>query len=205
MLQVLLRPIEDYLGVFGHGLLGDLAIVREQERNSLLRMELGRFLVADLIPTDDEFIFKVVARAPVADTKDWEAEHVIVFKSTGNDASTSGGSEKQKTEDSDASKTEAKNQTEKTEKEERRVLDEVHFRWKLELFKFKKSVRFDTALEAQEHEVGGTDVEEGNGPEVSEPAPSVDGSGATAGDASSKASILTLLFSALLVRVCSSS
>nr|KAG5690015.1 hypothetical protein BaRGS_007317 [Batillaria attramentaria] len=70
--QTLLLPIDHYTGVYGHGLLGDMAIVREEERNSLLRMELGRFLVADLIPTDNEAVFRVVARAPVADTKEWE-------------------------------------------------------------------------------------------------------------------------------------
>lgn len=197
ILQVLLRPIEDYLGVFGHGLLGDLVIAREEERNSLLRMELGRFLVADLIPTDDEYIFKLSARAPVADTEEWETEHTIVFKSTGKVVANSGKSETKKSDGNDTGKMDTKNET-VGEKGERLLLDEVHMRWKLERYVFKRSVRFDTALEDEEKESDAweTDMEENDGTEVSTP---VAGTGVTTVDAFSKASMLTLLSSALLV------
>ena len=198
MLQVLLRPIEDYLGVFGHGLLGDLLIAREEERNSLLRLELGRFLVADLIPTDSAYVFKVAARTPVADTKEWEAEHTIVFKSTGKVSLGSGTAPKSDDNDS-RDKAEAKNGTAVVEEDkERLLLDEVHMRWGLEFYAFKRSVRFDTALQEDEEgegeeEEGGEEEGQSDDGDVSEVAPSVGDTGVRlVNDALSKLALVCL-------------
>ncbi|KAL8570289.1 hypothetical protein ACOMHN_011311 [Nucella lapillus] len=159
--QVLLRPIEDYLGTYGHGLLGDVKIVREEERNSLLRMELGRLLVADLIPTNDANIFKVAPRSPVADTKEWGKEHNIIFKSTTAGTSKAELAKEESSEKLDSAKNDSKNVTK--EKDILPPLDQVQMRWELETYVFKRSVRFDSALpqEEGEHE----DDEPGQEPE----------------------------------------
>ena len=176
VLQVLLRPIEDYLGVFHHGLLGDLVIVQEQERNSLLRMELGRLLVADLIPTKDPFIFTLAPRAPVADTKEWEKPHKIVFKSSQYKPVISPPVEKSTVAE------DYKNSTEASAEADKRILDMVQMRWKLEVYMFKKREEEEEQMEEEEEgttEGEASGLEEGEVIEVSVTESTVGGSGGT--------------------------
>lgn len=163
-------PIHHYTGVYGHGLLGDLTIVREEERNSPLRMHLGRLLVADLIPTDNSTIFKFVARAPLADTKEWESEKQLMFGdlqksddspevSTFNAISKEGGSQDSNT------KLDSKNDDGQSPKSGHikngsvaysshqttagYVFHFLWFTWGGETYTFRRNVRFATAIEPE--------------------------------------------------------
>lgn len=85
-LQLLLRPIENYVGIYNHGFLGDLTITSETgENGSFLGMKLGSFLVADLIPTDHRAIFVVNPRLPLSDTDALERQLRMFFSTIAAD------------------------------------------------------------------------------------------------------------------------
>ncbi|XP_070197104.1 uncharacterized protein [Littorina saxatilis] len=169
--QKLLRPIEDYLGVFGHGLLGDLTIVREEERNSLLRLELGQYMVVDLIPTDQAAVFKMAARTPLADTREWEEEHTLVFKSLAPVGSSAKKS-KRAAGIQDSKNGTVEEEEEEEEEEEKAPYDAVQIRWKLEVYMFKRGFHFDPSEQGGELGGEGEKEEGGEGEnKVSEVAP----------------------------------
>lgn len=156
--QTFLRPIEDYTGVYGHGLLGDLVIAEDEEGSSLLRLELGRLLVADLLPTKNELVLKLAARAPVADTAEFEKQFTLVFKSAPAPPLPTSAPVPAAASPSSSSSSSpppsSKNATFSEKEPETTVapkspLVEVSLLWELELYTFRKSVRFDTALVVQ--------------------------------------------------------
>ncbi|XP_025087721.1 uncharacterized protein LOC112560245 isoform X2 [Pomacea canaliculata] len=162
-LKKFLRPVEDYLGTYGHGLLGNLHITRQEKRGTL-RMELGRHLVADLIPTDQESVLSAVTRGPLADTKEWEKARPLVFimarkgkatASSRHDTSVDGQADVIEKENREGNRSLAGS----IAISDKRSFTEVHLAWGIEVYVFKRGILFETALTKQESVTTMQDVE----------------------------------------------
>lgn len=72
-----LAPVEKYIGVYGHGLVGDLKI--EPNKAGVLILQLGRNLIGELTPGVTESKLKFTVSSPLLSTEEWYSEKTIEF------------------------------------------------------------------------------------------------------------------------------
>ncbi|XP_059153087.1 uncharacterized protein LOC131938878 [Physella acuta] len=74
-----LAPVENYIGTYGHGIVGNAVV--EYTSSKILRLKIGQNLIGELIPDGSESRMKFLATGALLNTEEWKDEKTVEFLS----------------------------------------------------------------------------------------------------------------------------